>query len=45
VPQLKEKLKGRKLPISGAKNELVNRLFESIVAEEKLLEATGDLFK
>jgi hypothetical protein len=41
VPQLKEKLKGRKLPISGAKNELVNRLFESIVAEEKLLEATG----
>ncbi|KAH7731742.1 SAP domain containing protein [Aphelenchoides avenae] len=41
VNQLKEKLKGRKLPSSGTKSELVIRLHESIVAEEKLLEATG----
>jgi len=39
VAQIKEQLKNKKLPISGTKIELVNRLFEGIVAEEKLLEA------
>lgn len=38
VAQIKEKLKSKRLPISGAKSELINRLYESLVAEEKLLE-------
>jgi len=37
VPQLKERLRGRKLPLSGSKAELVSRLFDDIVSEEKLL--------
>ncbi|KAL3097464.1 hypothetical protein niasHS_003912 [Heterodera schachtii] len=41
VAQIREKLKSRKMPISGTKSELVNRLHESLVAEEKLLEDSG----
>ncbi|CAK5079669.1 unnamed protein product [Meloidogyne enterolobii] len=38
VAQIREKLKSRKLPASGPKSELVTRLFDSLMAEEKLLE-------
>ena len=38
VAQLKEKLKSRKMATSGAKTDLINRLYESIMTEEKLLE-------
>ncbi|KAF7633987.1 SAP domain-containing protein [Meloidogyne graminicola] len=38
VVQLREKLKSRKLPVTGSKSELVNRLFDSLMVEEKLLE-------
>lgn len=44
VAQLKEQLKGRKLTISGTKSELINRLHESIVTEERLLESSGAEF-
>jgi len=36
--QIREKLKSRKLPASGPKSELVTRLFDSLMAEERLLE-------
>jgi len=39
VAQIREQLKNKKLPISGTKNELVIRLYDGILAEEKLLEA------
>uniref|UniRef100_A0A914LS73 SAP domain-containing protein n=1 Tax=Meloidogyne incognita TaxID=6306 RepID=A0A914LS73_MELIC len=38
VAQIREKLKSRKLPASGPKSELVTRLFDSLMAEERLLE-------
>nr|CAD2205704.1 unnamed protein product [Meloidogyne enterolobii] len=38
VAQICEKLKSRKLPASGPKSELVTRLFDSLMAEERLLE-------
>lgn len=41
VLQLKEKLKSRKLLLSGTKPELVSRLYDSMVAEEKLLGTIG----
>lgn len=51
VTQLKEKLKSRKLLQSGTKSDLVARLHESFLAEEKLLgnidtenESAGTLF-
>ena len=37
IPQLKEKLKQRQLPISGTKSELVSRLHDNIQEEENLL--------
>uniref|UniRef100_A0A915DEK3 SAP domain-containing protein n=1 Tax=Ditylenchus dipsaci TaxID=166011 RepID=A0A915DEK3_9BILA len=37
VAQIKEKLKSRKLSTAGTKPDLVTRLHENIVAEEKLL--------
>ena len=37
VPQLREKLKSRKLPYSGTKAEIINRLYDNILAEETLL--------
>jgi len=44
VPQIKEQLKNKKLPTSGAKSELVNRLYEGILAEERLLEVPTNDF-
>ncbi len=41
VTQLKEKLKGRKLPVSGTKAELVVRLYDDILSEETILGGTG----
>lgn len=41
IPQLKEKLKQRRLATSGTKAELVGRLFDSLQEEDKLLEAGG----
>jgi len=41
VPQLKERLRGRKLPLSGTKAELVSRLIDDIVSEDKLLGGLG----
>ncbi|KAI1721680.1 SAP domain-containing protein [Ditylenchus destructor] len=41
VPMLKDKLKAHKLPLSGTKVDLVNRLYEYMVAEEKLLGSAG----
>ncbi|CAD5221702.1 unnamed protein product [Bursaphelenchus xylophilus] len=41
IPQLKEKLKQRRLQISGTKNELINRLFESLQEEELLGEGAS----
>ncbi|KAL7076632.1 hypothetical protein ACQ4LE_003805 [Meloidogyne hapla] len=38
VVQIREKLKSRKLPVTGSKSELVNRLFDSLMVEENLLE-------
>lgn len=38
VAQIKEKLKSRKLPMGGTKSDLIYRLLESIMAEEKLLD-------
>lgn len=37
VTQLKEKLRSRKLLQSGSKLDLIARLYESFLAEEKLL--------
>uniref|UniRef100_A0A914I6Z0 SAP domain-containing protein n=1 Tax=Globodera rostochiensis TaxID=31243 RepID=A0A914I6Z0_GLORO len=41
VAQIREKLKSRKMPISGTKSDLISRLHESLMAEEKLLEDSG----
>ncbi|KAI1728871.1 SAP domain-containing protein [Ditylenchus destructor] len=41
VPMLKDKLKAHKLPLSGTKVDLVNRLYDYMVAEEKLLGSAG----
>ncbi|CAD5215742.1 unnamed protein product [Bursaphelenchus okinawaensis] len=41
IPQLKERLKQRRLQISGTKNELINRLYESLQEEELLGEGAS----